>query len=62
MAANQLDQAGTDPVGQEGHDLRAAGPCMNNAQPMLSAATALSRTPMHEPKQATGCQSLSVFV
>ncbi len=44
---------GTDPAGDEGHDLRPAGPCMNDAQPMPSAATALFKEALHEPKQAT---------
>jgi len=43
----------TDSAGDESHDLRPAGPCMGDAQPMPSAATALFREALHEPKQAT---------
>ena len=45
---------GIDPIGAEGHDLRPAGPCMADAQPMPSAATALFREAPREPNQATG--------
>ncbi len=44
---------GSHPAGDEGHDLRPAGSCMNHAQPMPSAATALFKEALHEPKQAT---------
>ena len=42
----------------EGHDLRPAGPCIGEAQPMPSAATVLFREALHEPKQATSSTRL----
>ena len=44
--------------GDESHDLRPAGPCMNDAQPMPSAATALFREALHEPNQSTSSARL----
>ncbi len=48
----------THSAGDESHDLRPAGPCMTDAQPMPSAATALFREALHEPKQATSSTRL----
>ncbi|KAA6428448.1 MAG: flap endonuclease GEN protein 1 [Trebouxia sp. A1-2] len=52
---------GTDSAGDASHDLRPAGPCAHDAQPMPSAATALLREALHEPKQATGSTRLSLI-